>query len=570
MSENIAKQTSDLVEAIKMLLGHPQLSQIGDDLQLRLVANCLGVQQEDLRTSLTTKVLRITRRCEDIGIPLQEQQMLLRQQSLALQLYDLIVNYIMKEVNNLRVDYIEAKRVNHFVRLDIILLPGYDKQDVLTLDSLLKNYAREKIDRCALAHSLELDSNETAAQLHRQATLKDFDNSLNALEGRDGILTTLGEVSMGPLPSAPADANLRAHQRSLSTGVTLAGKNVSKMPINQQSKNFAIMHSCGTVNYSIEGWVQANRTCDHATFQYVMQHTTNPFLSLLRDTAIDHQARYQEEQISHDGNKVLAGERLLVSMHVKDVKSICSSIITTASEIWRIINLPLNNASRSDQRNRHLSPQVLLSLVNQNNHCCFPQQRRTTSNLTEGTIGYPLMSSSQLAVTQAIASPTYFKLSGDLTPRHEKTLQHDTQRSWNSFQHLWNVITVSTDDIVTRAIVEPGDLPNVIVSKMNLSSSTMAVLTTIFDSSGIFRNSLQIVRLNYSAYARKYLLREKGRNFVAQYLECRNVLRLSRTDEVRENTIVRYRFESKRAQRNWDRVVDSLLYIMIIILLMLF
>ncbi|KAG7353100.1 myosin head motor domain containing protein [Nitzschia inconspicua] len=231
---------------------HHQSSQISSREQLDRLSIMIGISQDELQETMTTRTIK-TPGCDHILVKLTPESAKEACDAFAKEMYSRIFDHIVYRINEYTM-FPEPRdqhlsNLGHISLLDIF---GFESFDVNRFEQLCINYTNEK-----LQHQFVLDNfNQIKREyIDEGVDLFDFrlvDNSetLHLLEGRHGLITTLNEECL--LPKGKDESfvyKVKNHQK------------VSSKLINQKLDRpfeFGVEHFAGTVIYDARSFVQTN------------------------------------------------------------------------------------------------------------------------------------------------------------------------------------------------------------------------------------------------------------------------------------------------------------------------
>lgn len=252
---------------------------VGSEKSLQISAVLLGVEKEELREALTTRVMQATRggvKGTAIKVPLKTYEATSARDALAKAVYSRLFDYIVLRVNKA----IPFSSSSSFIGL--LDIAGFEYFQVNSFEQFCINYCNEKLqqffnDRILKEEQLLYEKEGLGVK-----KIKWTDNSdcIELIEAKArGIFDLLDEESKLPTPK-PDHFTMEVHNRN---------KNHFRLSIPRKSKlkshrdvrddeGFLIRHFAGAVCYHTTQFIEKNNDALHASLEFLFRESQNGLL----------------------------------------------------------------------------------------------------------------------------------------------------------------------------------------------------------------------------------------------------------------------------------------------------
>jgi myosin-6 len=254
---------------------------------LQMTASLLGVDKEELRDSLVSRVMQATRggtKGTAIKVPLKTAEANSARDALAKAVYSRMFDYIVDMVNK-SIPF--GSSVNFIGVLDIA---GFEYFQVNSFEQFCINYCNEKLqqffnDRILKEEQLLYEKEGLGV---KKIEWTDNQDCIELIEAKSvGIFDLLDEESKLPTPKYDHFTS-EVHSRN-KEHFRLSVPRKSKLKSHRDvrdSEGFLIRHFAGAVCYHTTQFIDKNNDALHASLEFLIQDTKNPLLKkLFQDTA---------------------------------------------------------------------------------------------------------------------------------------------------------------------------------------------------------------------------------------------------------------------------------------------
>lgn len=277
-------------------------SQIADSRALDIVAGLLEVDYNALAYALTYRTLTTMApggKLETYQVPLNPTQAQAARDALAKDLYSRMFDRLVGKVNtalentgnNTRVSLRrEARQVsdNDGLSIGVLDIYGFEIFESNHFEQFCINYVNEKLQQIFIELTIKLEQETYASEGIQWQAIPYFDNK---------VVCDLIESKKPPGVFAILDDTIKtAHALGNADDKFLEKLNTFHSSHAHFSKfrgGFSILHYAGRVNYSCEGFVEANKDTLNQDLQLLAQSSTNAFVAGLYPEKVDLDQRRQ-------------------------------------------------------------------------------------------------------------------------------------------------------------------------------------------------------------------------------------------------------------------------------------
>ncbi|XP_066994103.2 myosin heavy chain 95F [Anabrus simplex] len=252
---------------------------------LTLAARLMGVDPEELRQALVSKVMQTSRggvKGTVIMVPLKIYEANSARDALAKAVYSKLFDYIICRINK----SIPFKASSYYI--GVLDIAGFEYFTVNSFEQFCINYCNEKLQQFFNERILK-DEQELYQKEALQVPKIEFtDNQdcIDLIESKGtGIFGLLDEESKLPKPS-PVHFTQEVH-RTWAGHFRIALPRTSKLKSHREIRDdegFMVRHFAGAVCYQTAQFIEKNNDALHASLEGLIQESKNPFLQSLFST----------------------------------------------------------------------------------------------------------------------------------------------------------------------------------------------------------------------------------------------------------------------------------------------
>ncbi|KAG7813343.1 hypothetical protein KL921_000889 [Ogataea angusta] len=257
-----------------------------DDAPLSIVSELLGVSENDIRTALLTSKVKAGR--EFVTQQRTASQAKFAIDALSKSLYERLFQFLVDKINdNFSRNSLLSMEAQNFV--GILDIAGFEIFERNSFEQLCINYTNEKLQQFFNHHMFVLEQSEYLRE-GISWNYVDFGQELKPtielIEGSSsnkiGIFSLLNEECV--VPKGSDTSFLEKLHRELHS------KTNQKNPRYRPSKlrdGFVVQHYAGTVEYSVDGWLDKNKDPLSSTLVEILSGSKDKFVKGLFDSSIE-------------------------------------------------------------------------------------------------------------------------------------------------------------------------------------------------------------------------------------------------------------------------------------------
>ncbi|XP_025097283.1 unconventional myosin-VI-like isoform X2 [Pomacea canaliculata] len=254
----------------------------GAEDSLTTAAGLLGVDREELRDSLTSRVMQATRggtKGTAIKVPLKTGEASSARDALAKAVYSRMFDYIVESVNQA----IPFASSNNYI--GILDIAGFEYFQVNSFEQFCINYCNEKLQQFFNERILKEEQAlyEKEGLNVKRIEWTDNQDCIELIEAKSqGIFDLLDEESKLPTPR-PEHFTSEVHSRN-KNHFRLSVPRKSKLKSHRDVRDdegFLIRHFAGAVCYHTNLFIEKNNDALHASLEFLIQDSKNPLLQRL-------------------------------------------------------------------------------------------------------------------------------------------------------------------------------------------------------------------------------------------------------------------------------------------------
>ncbi|XP_046405363.1 myosin heavy chain 95F isoform X2 [Ischnura elegans] len=249
---------------------------------LSIAANLMGVDVEELRQALVSKVMQTSRgglKGTVIMVPLKVYEANHARDALAKAVFNKLFDYIVQRINQ----SIPFKASSYYI--GVLDIAGFEYFTVNSYEQFCINYCNEKLQQFFNERILKDEQTlyEKEGLVVRKIEFVDNQDCIDLIESKGlGIFSLLDEESKLPKHSA-AHFTMEVHSR-FSGHFRLAYPRMSKLRDHREIRDdegFLFRHFAGAVCYQTSQFIEKNNDALHASLEGLVQESRNPFLKAL-------------------------------------------------------------------------------------------------------------------------------------------------------------------------------------------------------------------------------------------------------------------------------------------------
>ncbi|RZF36972.1 hypothetical protein LSTR_LSTR004660 [Laodelphax striatellus] len=254
----------------------------GSEWSLKTAAKLMGVDPEELRQALVSKVMMTNRgglKGTVIMVPLKVYEANNARDALAKAMYSKLFDYIVFRINK----SIPFKASSYYI--GVLDIAGFEYFTVNSFEQFCINYCNEKLQQFFNERILK-DEQELYSREGLQVKKIEFvDNQdcIDLIEGKqNGIFSLLDEESKLPKHCA-AHFTTEVH-KNWGNHFRLALPRTSRLKAHREIRDdegFLVRHFAGAVCYQTSQFIEKNNDALHASLEGLIQESQNPFLQSL-------------------------------------------------------------------------------------------------------------------------------------------------------------------------------------------------------------------------------------------------------------------------------------------------
>ncbi|XP_012941999.2 unconventional myosin-VI [Aplysia californica] len=261
--------------------GGCKVTKVAED-SIQMAASLLGVDVEELRDSLSSRVMQATRggmKGTAIKVPLKASEASNARDALAKSIYSRMFDYIVDMVNK-SIPF--GSSVSFIGVLDIA---GFEYFQVNSFEQFCINYCNEKLQQFFNDRILKEEQSlyEKEGLGVKKIEWTDNQDCIELIEAKScGIFDLLDEESKLPTPKYDHFTN-EVHGRN-KNHFRLSVPRKSKLKSHRDvrdTEGFLIRHFAGAVCYHTTQFIEKNNDALHASLEFLIQDTKNPLLKKL-------------------------------------------------------------------------------------------------------------------------------------------------------------------------------------------------------------------------------------------------------------------------------------------------
>jgi len=263
--------------------GGCRVSATCDNTDLPLAANLMGVDPDDLRQALTSRVMQTAKggtKGTVIMVPLKIHEANNARDALAKAMYSRLFDYIVLRINE-AIPFTSSK-TNYIGVLDIA---GFEFFTINSFEQFCINYCNEKLQQFFNERVLSDEQMLYEKEGLGVEKIEYIDNAdcIELIENpRGGILFHLDEESKLPKPTA-VHFTSEVH-RQFSNHFRFAVPRKSKLKEHRDLRDeegFIVRHFAGAVCYKTTQFIEKNNDALHASLEALAQHSGSKFVQTL-------------------------------------------------------------------------------------------------------------------------------------------------------------------------------------------------------------------------------------------------------------------------------------------------
>lgn len=249
---------------------------------LTTAAGLLGVDREELRDSLVSRVMQATRggmKGTAIKVPLKPSEASSARDALAKAVYSRMFDYIVDAVNK-SIPFAHSQSY-----IGILDIAGFEYFQVNSFEQFCINYCNEKLQQFFNERILKEEQAlyEKEGLNVKRIEWTDNQDCIELVETKStGIFDLLDEESKLPTPK-PDHFTLEVHSRN-KNHFRLSHPRKSKLKSHRDVRDdegFLIRHFAGAVCYHTAQFIEKNNDALHASLEFLIQDSKNPLLQKL-------------------------------------------------------------------------------------------------------------------------------------------------------------------------------------------------------------------------------------------------------------------------------------------------
>jgi len=261
--------------------GGCSVSKVAED-SLQMAATLLGVDKDELRDSLTSRIMQAKRggsKGTAIKVPLKPLEASNARDALAKSIYSRMFDYIVDMVNT-SIPF--GSSVSFIGVLDIA---GFEYFQVNSFEQFCINYCNEKLQQFFNDRILKEEQNlyEKEGLNVKKIEWTDNQDCIELIEAKSsGIFDLLDEESKLPRPACDHFTG-EVHSRN-KNHFRLSVPRKSKLKSHRDvrdTEGFLIRHFAGAVCYHTTKFIEKNNDALHASLEFLIQDSKNPLLKRL-------------------------------------------------------------------------------------------------------------------------------------------------------------------------------------------------------------------------------------------------------------------------------------------------
>ncbi|XP_076466820.1 unconventional myosin-VI-like isoform X2 [Babylonia areolata] len=254
----------------------------GAEDSLTTAAGLLGVDREELRDSLVSRVMQATRggvKGTAIKVPLKVSEASSARDALSKSVYGRMFDYIVVSVNN------AIPFSTSTAYIGILDIAGFEYFQVNSFEQFCINYCNEKLQQFFNERILKEEQAlyEKEGLNVKRIEWTDNQDCIELVEAKGvGIFDLLDEESKLPTPK-PEHFTSEVHGRN-KNHFRLSHPRKSKLKTHRDVRDdegFLIRHFAGAVCYHTNQFIEKNNDALHASLEFLIQDSKNPLLQRL-------------------------------------------------------------------------------------------------------------------------------------------------------------------------------------------------------------------------------------------------------------------------------------------------
>uniref|UniRef100_A0A1B6GYM3 Unconventional myosin-VI n=1 Tax=Cuerna arida TaxID=1464854 RepID=A0A1B6GYM3_9HEMI len=254
----------------------------GSEVTLKITAGLMGVDPDELRQALVTKVMMTNRgglKGTVILVPLKVYEANNARDALAKAIYSRLFDHVVHRINK----SIPFQASSYYI--GVLDIAGFEYFQVNSFEQFCINYCNEKLQQFfnerILKDEQELYQREGLAV--RKIEFVDNQDCIDLIESKgNGIFSLLDEESKLP-QSSSVHFTTEVH-RTWSSHFRLALPRNSRLKAHREIRDdegFLVRHFAGAVCYQTDQFIEKNNDALHASLEGLVQESQNPFLQSL-------------------------------------------------------------------------------------------------------------------------------------------------------------------------------------------------------------------------------------------------------------------------------------------------
>lgn len=254
----------------------------GSENSLRIAAGLMGVDPEELRQALVSKVMQTNRgglKGTIIMVPLKVYEANNARDALAKAIYSKLFDHIVARINK----SIPFKASSYYI--GVLDIAGFEYFTVNSFEQFCINYCNEKLQQFFNERILkdEQDLYQREGLHVRKIEFVDNQDCIDLIESKgNGIFSLLDEESK--LPKHSADHFTTEVHRQWGSHFRLALPRTSRLKMHREIRDdegFLVRHFAGAVCYETSQFIEKNNDALHASLEGLIQESQNKFLQNL-------------------------------------------------------------------------------------------------------------------------------------------------------------------------------------------------------------------------------------------------------------------------------------------------